>query len=80
VAQEGDRVGDGALPVRRNRDRGRADCSHATLSLLDVPEGNGSAFGTLAVVQPKDFRFVRGEDLVQFYTYPPDGRRAFCRV
>jgi hypothetical protein len=40
----------------------------------------GSAFGTLAVVQPKDFRFVRGEDLVQFYTYPPDGRRAFCRV
>lgn len=37
----------------------------------------GSAFGTLAIVEPQDFRFVRGEDLVQFYEYPPDGRRAF---
>jgi len=40
----------------------------------------GSAFGTVAVVRPKDFRFVRGEELVQIYRYPPDGTRAFCRV
>jgi hypothetical protein len=40
----------------------------------------GSAFGTLAVVKPEDFRFVKGADLVQYYDYPPDGRRAFCRV
>src|SRR4029453_1442842 len=40
----------------------------------------GSAFGTLAVVEPQHFRFVRGEELVQHYRYPPDGVRAFCRV
>jgi len=40
----------------------------------------GSAFGTVAVVRPSDFRFVRGEELVQIYRYPPDGTRAFCRV
>jgi hypothetical protein len=40
----------------------------------------GSAFGTVAVVRPSDFRFVSGEDLVQHYRYPPDGTRAFCRV
>jgi hypothetical protein len=40
----------------------------------------GSAFGTVAVVEPKDFRFVRGEELIQHYRYPPDGVRAFCRV
>jgi hypothetical protein len=41
---------------------------------------SGSAFGTVAVVQPSEFRFVKGEDLVKFYDYPPDGRRAFCSV
>src|SRR5262245_39579467 len=40
----------------------------------------GSAFGTVAVVQPSDFRWVTGEELVQHYRYPPDGTRAFCRV
>jgi hypothetical protein len=40
----------------------------------------GSAFGTVAVVEPQHFRFVRGEDLVHIYRYPPDGTRAFCRV
>lgn len=40
----------------------------------------GSAFGTVAVVLPHEFRFLRGEELVHFYTYPRDGRRAFCRV
>ena len=37
----------------------------------------GSAFGTLAVVEPQHFRWVRGKDLVQVYRYPPDGTRAF---
>jgi len=40
----------------------------------------GSAFGTLAVVRPHEFRFVRGEELIEHYRYPPDGVRAFCRV
>ncbi|HXX47901.1 MAG TPA: GFA family protein [Myxococcota bacterium] len=40
----------------------------------------GSAFGTLAVVRPQHFHWRRGEDLVRFYDYPPDGRRASCRV
>jgi hypothetical protein len=40
----------------------------------------GAAFGTVAVVEPRHFRFVRGEDLVQIHRYPPDGTRAFCRV
>ena len=40
----------------------------------------GSAFGTVAVVRPTEFRFVSGEELVQYYRYPPDGTRAFCRV
>jgi hypothetical protein len=40
----------------------------------------GSAFGTLAVVEPQHFRFARGEELIQYYRYPPDGVRAFCRV
>ncbi|MFI5317926.1 MAG: GFA family protein, partial [Myxococcota bacterium] len=29
----------------------------------------GSAFGTVAVVRPSDFRFERGEELVQIYRY-----------
>jgi hypothetical protein len=41
---------------------------------------SGSAFGAVAVAQPSEFRFVKGEDLVKFYDYPPDGRRAFCGV
>jgi hypothetical protein len=40
----------------------------------------GTAFGTVAVVEPQHFCFVRGEDAIQFYRYPPDGTRAFCRV
>jgi hypothetical protein len=41
---------------------------------------SGSAFGTAAVAQPAEFRFVKGEELIRFYDYPPDGRRAFCGV
>jgi hypothetical protein len=48
-------------------------CSHCR-------KETGSAFGTLAVVEPQHFRFLKGADLVQYYDYPPDGRRAFCRV
>jgi hypothetical protein len=43
-------------------------------------KSTGGAFGTLALVRPDEFRFVKGEELVQFYEYPPNGRRAFCRV
>jgi hypothetical protein len=41
---------------------------------------SGTAFGTAAVAQTSEFRFVTGADLVKFYDYPPDGRRAHCSV
>jgi len=40
----------------------------------------GAAFATGALVQPAQFHFAKGEELVGLYEYPPDGRRAFCRV
>jgi len=41
---------------------------------------SGAAFATAAVARPAKFRFLKGEELVQTYHYPPDGSRAFCRV
>jgi len=43
-------------------------------------KAHGSAFGSFASVRTKDFRFVRGEELVQYYESSKGNRRAFCRV
>lgn len=43
-------------------------------------KAHGSAFGSFASVRTEDFRFVHGEELVQFYESTPGNRRAFCRV
>lgn len=40
----------------------------------------GAAFGTVAVVALDQFKFLKGEELVKTYHYPPNASRAFCSV
>ncbi len=41
---------------------------------------SGAAFAAAALAQPNEFRFLGGQDLVHYYEYPPNGRRAFCQI
>jgi hypothetical protein len=48
--------------------------------LFAVSQTNRLGLRDHNVVQPSEFRFTKREELVKFYNYPPDGRRAFCSV
>ena len=39
---------------------------------------HGAAFGTYTLVDPKDFRWISGEDLVSVYQSDARGGRGFC--
>ena len=54
---------------------GPANC-HCTM----CRKQHGAAFRSRARVQPTDFRWVQGEDLVKFYESSPGSRRGFCSV
>jgi hypothetical protein len=41
---------------------------------------HGTAFRTRAAVRKRDFRFVRGEELISEYRSSPDTLKRFCRV
>src|SRR5262249_62305298 len=41
---------------------------------------HGAAFSSFAVVAAREFRFTRGEDLVELYESSPGHHRGFCRV
>ncbi len=43
-------------------------------------KAHGAAFGTYASVEPGDFRWMEGEELVTAYESSPGERRLFCRV
>ncbi len=43
-------------------------------------KANGGAFDAGASVPVKDFRFIKGEDLIQGYESSPGIHRCFCRV
>ncbi len=43
-------------------------------------KAHGAAFATYAEIRATQFRFVKGEDLVQLYQSSPQGHRGFCRV
>ena len=43
-------------------------------------KAHGAAFRTRGGVSPKDFRWVSGEDQVQYYNSSPGQHRSFCRT
>jgi len=43
-------------------------------------KANGGAFDSGAAVPVQDFRFIKGEDLIQPYESSPGVHRFFCRV
>ncbi len=55
------------------RDAGNCHCSMCRRT-------HGAAFGTYAQVNPDEFRWVAGQELVSAYESSPGGYRCFCRV
>jgi len=43
-------------------------------------KAHGAAFASFAIVPANEFRFVKGQDLIQLYESSPGSHRAFCRV
>lgn len=43
-------------------------------------KAHGATFATFAAIRSGQFRFLKGEDLVQHYKSSPDGHRGFCKV
>ena len=53
------------------------DVSHCHCSMCR--RQHGAAFATYADIDPDDFRWTSGEDLVKIYEPPPGGGWCFCR-
>ena len=53
------------------RDAGNCHCAMCR-------KGHGAAFATYASVDPTNFRWVSGENLVSFYESSPNACRLFC--
>ncbi len=71
--------------------RGKCLCGGVQFEATQIPlivlchcsncrKANGASFDAGASVPSANFKFTKGEELIQFYESSPGNRRAFCRV
>jgi hypothetical protein len=65
----------GAVKYEIDGPLGDASSCHCSM----CRKAHGAAFGTYAGLNPDEFRWVSGEDMVSVYNSSPDGGRCFCQ-